>query len=233
MNTRTKPSLVFVFVAIAIMALPWVLAVDIGPQQRIGQLPPIDPASGSLSVYSAGTVTLQAIKADIAQLDKAVADAERLIISNNNRVRELARQNRRVESGWRLDINRERTHSSLVLGPETTEFAPVTSERPVYLPQGGDQVELPLLYGQSATVEVDHGEFSRNGDYSWSGHLQDYGSDYPIVVTYGDKSSFAMITTPQGSYSMESINGQGWLYKNRAEEELGQLGVKDYLDIDH
>jgi hypothetical protein len=70
-----------------------------------------------------------------------------------------------------------------------------------------------------------------NGDYTWSGHLQGHGTDYPVVMTYGEHSIFATITTPEGSYTMESIDGLGWLYKNPAEVELSNPGAKDFLDV--
>ena len=50
-------------------------------------------------------------------------------------------------------------------------------------------------------------------------------------MTYGADAVFASITTPQGSYSLESVNGSGWIYKNPAEVELTQPGKNDYLEV--
>jgi hypothetical protein len=40
------------------------------------------------------------------------------------------------------------------------------------------------------------------------------------------------VTTPEGSYTMESIDGSGWLYKNPAEIELSIAGAPDFLEVD-
>lgn len=97
-------------------------------------------------------------------------------------------------------------------------------------PEPGAQVKLPLLEGQSVTADVKHAVVTPNGDYSWSGHLAGYGTDYPITMTYGESAAFSMITTPEGSYTMETINGVGWLYKNPSELELREPGSTHGLE---
>ncbi len=103
-------------------------------------------------------------------------------------------------------------------------------QHPESIPQIGEQVELPMLHGQKVMVDVQSIATSPNGDQSWSGHLQGQGTDYPVIMTYGEHSIFAMITTPEGSYSMVSVDGLGWLYKNPSEFELSAAGSKDYLE---
>lgn len=107
------------------------------------------------------------------------------------------------------------------------------NQHPETTPQVGETVSLPMLNGKSILVDVKSTTLNPNGDKSWSGHLQGYGEDYPIIMTYGEHAIFAMITTPEGSYTMESTDGVGWLYKNPSELELSDAGSNDFLEIPH
>ncbi|MES2823060.1 MAG: hypothetical protein V4732_05645 [Pseudomonadota bacterium] len=105
------------------------------------------------------------------------------------------------------------------------------SPRPERFPQVGEKMTLPMLYGKKVVVEVQSISTSPNGDQTWSGHLQGQGTDYPVVMTYGEHAVFATITTPEGSYSMESVDGLGWLYKNPSEFELSDTNANDFLEV--
>lgn len=107
------------------------------------------------------------------------------------------------------------------------------NQHPTQTPQVGETVSLPMLNGKKILVDVQTTSLNPNGDKSWSGHLQGYGEDYPIVMTYGQNLIFATITTPEGSYTMESADGVGWLYKNPSELELSDASSKDFLEIPH
>lgn len=118
------------------------------------------------------------------------------------------------------------------LSEKISDYAIVQLEQhPAQFPGVGEQIQLPMLNGQSVIANVQSTTTNPNGDYTWSGHVQGYGSDYPVVMTYGEHSIFATITTPEGSYTMESIDGLGWLYKNPAEIELSNPGAKDFLEV--
>jgi hypothetical protein len=118
------------------------------------------------------------------------------------------------------------------LSEKITDYAIVELEQhPAQLPAVGEQIKLSMLNGQQLVADVQSTTTNPNGDYTWSGHLQGYGTDYPVVMTYGERSIFATITTPEGSYTMESLDGLGWLYKNPAEIELSNPGAKDFLDV--
>ncbi|GGY74331.1 hypothetical protein GCM10011613_19650 [Cellvibrio zantedeschiae] len=118
------------------------------------------------------------------------------------------------------------------LSEKISDYAIVQLEQnPEQLPAVGQQIQLPMLNGQSVVANVESTTTNPNGDYTWSGHLQGYGTDYPVVMTYGEHSIFATITTPQGSFTMESIDGLGWLYKNPAEIELSNPGANDFLEV--
>lgn len=117
---------------------------------------------------------------------------------------------------------------------DVIEYAAITidMEKPYY-PQPGEQLDLHLPGDLSVRVNVRSSHPNPNGDYSWRGYLDGYGNEYPIVMTYGQNSVFATVTTPQGSYTLESINGRGWIYKNPSEFELSEPGATDYLEIPH
>lgn len=119
--------------------------------------------------------------------------------------------------------------SSVIRDYEVVEINP----HPATTPQAGETVSLPMLHGQKILVDVQATTVNPNGDKSWSGHLQGYGEDYPIIMTYGEHAIFATITTPEGSYTMESTDGIGWLYKNPSEFELSDASSKDFLEIPH
>jgi hypothetical protein len=123
------------------------------------------------------------------------------------------------------------TTPKIPLSEKIVDYAIVEIEQhPAQFPATGEQVNLPMLNGQQLVANVQSTTTNPNGDYTWSGHLQGYGTDYPVVMTYGEHSIFATITTPEGSYTMESLDGLGWLYKNPAEIELSNPGATDFLD---
>ncbi|MEE2733240.1 MAG: hypothetical protein VYA55_20645 [Pseudomonadota bacterium] len=135
-----------------------------------------------------------------------------------------------VNRPWQPDPKQQRT-PTFMLHDDVREYEVVNTDAATTYPGEGERVQLTLLNGKQVTVNVKNSQVTRNGDYSWSGHLDGYGDDYPVVMTYGKTSTFAMITTPEGSYSMESVEGVGWLYKNPAEHELTRPGHEDFLEI--
>jgi hypothetical protein len=126
------------------------------------------------------------------------------------------------------------TDSAFSLHDSVIVYATITidMEKPYY-PQPGEQLDLHLPGDLSVRADVRSSHLNPNGDYSWRGHLNGYDNEYPIVMTYGQNSVFATVTTPQGSYTLESINGRGWIYKNPAEFELSEPDATDYLEIPH
>jgi hypothetical protein len=137
-----------------------------------------------------------------------------------------------AQASWQMAGIKAET-PSIPLSEKISEYAIVDlPQNSAVFPAVGEQISLPMLHGKTLIATVESVTHFPNGDYSWSGHLQGSGSDYPVVMTYGDHSIFATITTPEGSYTMESINGLGWLYKNPAEIELSHPGAKDFLEIE-
>ena len=136
-----------------------------------------------------------------------------------------------TSASWKMGDIKTAT-PKISLNERISAYAIVELEQhPASLPIEGQQIVLPMLNGQQVAVNVQSVITNPNGDYTWSGHLEGYGTDYPVVMTYGENSIFATITTPEGSYTMESIDGLGWLYKNPAEIELSTAGAKDFLEV--
>jgi len=136
-----------------------------------------------------------------------------------------------TSGSWKMGDIKSPT-PKIPLSEQISSYAIVELEQvPATLPIAGQQVILPMLNGQKVIANVQSVVTNPNGDYTWSGHLQGYGDDYPVVMTYGEHSIFATITTPEGSYTMESLDGLGWLYKNPAEIELSTPGAKDFLEV--
>lgn len=131
---------------------------------------------------------------------------------------------------WTFNSGDSGVTPTLTLNPKVKVYSAVTVDpHPDHLPVEGEQIVLPMLNGKSIKVNVESAESNDNGDYIWSGHLDGHNNDYPIVMTYGENTTFATITTPDGSYSLEAVKGVGWLYKNPAEAELTAQGKNDYL----
>ena len=56
-----------------------------------------------------------------------------------------------------------------------------------------------------------------NGDRSWSGHLEGFGTRFPVVYTQGDSATFGTIATPIGLYSLEALGEDAVLYRDERE----------------
>lgn len=136
-----------------------------------------------------------------------------------------------AQPSWQMGSVKSST-PKIPLSEKISEYAIVEVEQhPAQFPSVGEQIQLPMLNGQQLFADVQSTTTNPNGDFTWSGHLQGYGTDYPVIMTYGERSIFATITTPEGSYTMESLDGLGWLYKNPAEIELSNPGAKDFLEV--
>ncbi len=132
---------------------------------------------------------------------------------------------------WKVDDVKSPV-PSIPLNDKVVDYEIVEIDQyPEHFPQVGEHITLPMLNGEKVVVEVKSLSTSPNGDQTWSGHLQGQGTDYPVIMTYGEHAVFATITTPEGSYSMESVDGLGWLYKNPSEFELSDASANDFLEV--
>lgn len=66
----------------------------------------------------------------------------------------------------------------------------------------------------------------------WTGRV-DGAQDYTVIYTVNGRHAFASISAPQGSFSMESVDGKGVVYRNPEMGDVASPGSKDYLLPDH
>lgn len=138
-----------------------------------------------------------------------------------------------VPDAWRI-ADASAVTPIMPLPDAVSIYEPVSidTENLIY-PNADEQTSVILPGGERMQVNVKSSTTNPNGDYTWRGHLSGHGDEYPVVMTYGGNSVFATVTTPQGSYTLESVNGSGWIYKNPSEFELSHPGKNDYLEIPH
>lgn len=163
----------------------------------------------------------------LAQLQAHGSAAVRVLAEANDRLQKDDQPGEAETLARPWETGESGRNPTVPLSNQIREFETVSSRK--LFPKAGDKVELPLLDGTAVTVDVASVKVTESGDYVWSGHLEGRQQDYPVVVTQGPHTSFGMITTPQGSYSMETVDGVGWLYKNPAEPEIST--GRDYLEI--
>lgn len=229
-----------IMAAVASVALSWRAALSVGVALSLGVAlsvlliakaispPHIAPAELPPSAQSLPETAIQA--ADLTQLPVA-PNTNHSPPKTNHSPASANESAAAPQAPWRLaDV--KAGQPAITLSDRIVDYAVVELPQPLtVVPSVGEQVSLPIL-GSLVQAKVESARYLQNGDYSWSGHLDGYGSDYPVVMTYGERSVFATITTPQGSYSMESMEGLGWLYKNPAEIELSAHGSSDFLEVD-
>lgn len=174
------------------------------------------------------TVMLHHGETLVATSDEKIAEVKKAMAT------ELAATTKTTESAtkplWQTAGNKSGT-PNIPLSDKITAYQIIEVEtNPATYPLIGQQISLPLLNGNKVSAKIETIQVHTNGDYSVRGHIDGYGNDYPITMTYGEQHVFATITTPEGSYSMESLNGLGWLYKNPAEPELTMPGNNDFVE---
>lgn len=120
--------------------------------------------------------------------------------------------------------------ASIKLGPKITNSEAVqVDEAQMAELQPGDSIQLPLPGGLTVQAQVERVVDNPNGDRTWFGHVDGEPDGHPVVYTQGKNSAFATINTSNGSYSLESINGSGWIYQNPPDPELNHPGSTDFL----
>lgn len=198
------------------------------PDRQLDEILAANPEMAA-SLESGGLVLLQ-------DSDKALAEAQKALTDSSSKPHDeisekSVNQSPPVRSNaWSHSTQAASPSIPLAQSVSVYQQVDVDMETPAF-PSPGEQVSLALPGNQEVVVNVETGVTNPNGDYTWRGHLEGHGTDYPVVMTYGGASVFATITTPEGSYTMESINGSGWVYKNPSEFELSHAGVNDYLEI--
>lgn len=216
--------------ASALLALAAVVGVLLGANTKVPVATPAPMVDSATDPHTVARVNMQAI-AVLGEADKALAAAQKAIAKSEAKSpaspEDAPFEGREMWSTGNLKA----ANPTIPLNPKISAYTIVEVDaHPATFPAVGDDVAMPMLNGEKVVMEVQSVTTSPNGDFSWAGHLKGHDDDYPVTMTYGAHSTFATITTPQGSYTMESVNGVGWLYKNPAEAELTAPGVNDFLE---
>lgn len=137
---------------------------------------------------------------------------------------------------WQLPSPEEaqKLQPNLPLSEQIKTYSPVKiNSNPSPFPEEGDKLNLPMFNGRTLIAQVESVKVLENGDRVWTGFLEGYGNDFPVVMTYGETLTFATIHTPEGSYALEAKEGVGWLYKNPSIVELSGPNYVDALIPTH
>lgn len=82
----------------------------------------------------------------------------------------------------------------------------------------GSLVPLELPGGERYLARVENLIAHEDGDRSWTGHLDGFGSLHPVIFTQGDVATFATIAAPGGLYALEAYGEDGVLFRDEREE---------------
>ncbi|CAA6810323.1 MAG: Unknown protein [uncultured Sulfurovum sp.] len=96
----------------------------------------------------------------------------------------------------------------------------------------GDIIKLPALgqveYEAKITKKISH----KNGSTSVTGNLVgDQNEKHSVILTEGKSTSYASISTPEGAFEIQTINGVGYVYSVKDIEN--QYVDPDKKDILH
>ena len=80
----------------------------------------------------------------------------------------------------------------------------------------GDIVSLPNMGTGEFNAKINTKKTHKNGSVTLTGNLVDSGNKYAVVLTEGKNMSFGTVTTPNGSFEIETRNGVGYVYATDA-----------------
>ncbi|HEY8037310.1 MAG TPA: zinc-dependent metalloprotease family protein [Methylobacter sp.] len=114
--------------------------------------------------------------------------------------------------------------------PEKYRDFPAGSVTPVNLPvdaimkvQKGSTVTLDLPMGQF-NVAHDHTVNEDDGSKTWVGHLSDEGEGYRVFLSQGAGGTMGIVTTPDGTYNIESDKAGTYLVDTAKLQHAGYEG---------
>lgn len=227
-----KALLLLVPLAVTIVVISHYLQVTSEPERLNDHLGALDPNSLKSDDY---TVQVEKHQQALEQLKDSLSLAEisQMGVSSEvhqNGRRVLKQQN--VEQPWTLSAPTTDI-ADFYLDGSIKNYEPVTLARhdTANRVSVGDNLVIPLPEGLSVEVSVVKSSENSMGGYTWQGYLKGHNDDYPVIFTEGATSSFATITTPTGSYTMESVNGLGWIYQNPSMDSLNPQNFSDQLEL--
>ncbi|CAA6814404.1 MAG: Unknown protein [uncultured Sulfurovum sp.] len=96
----------------------------------------------------------------------------------------------------------------------------------------GDIIKLPTLGQVEYEAKISKKVTHKNGSTSVTGNLiGDQNTQHAIILTEGKNTSYASISTPEGAFEIETINGIGYVYS--VQDIENQYIDRDKEDILH
>lgn len=98
----------------------------------------------------------------------------------------------------------------------------------------GDKVTLPYMGTGEYEAEISSKTTHANGSVSVTGNLLDGTNQYSVVLTEGKNTTFGTVTTPDGSFEIETKDGQGYVYStDEIDKKWIDHSHSDALHPDH
>ncbi|MDD5410973.1 MAG: zinc-dependent metalloprotease family protein [Methylobacter sp.] len=102
---------------------------------------------------------------------------------------------------------------------------------------------MALGKGKTAKFDSPLGQFNiahdntvqeADGSKTWVGHLADEGQGYRMLVSEGPAGVMGHVTTPEGTFNLESVNGQTFMVDTSKLDQVGYTGdtIHSTMDAD-
>jgi putative lipase involved disintegration of autophagic bodies len=93
-----------------------------------------------------------------------------------------------------------------------------------------DTLTLPNIEGVDYTIVISSIVKNSDNSHSLTGQFKDEGIAYTTTITKSTQSSYITLSTPQGTYEIETENGVGYIYKTSdIRKHLQKPNVNDVI----
>ncbi len=97
----------------------------------------------------------------------------------------------------------------------------------------GDTITLPFVDDAKYRAKISDKIIHKDGSTSITGNLINRDKKYSVVLTQGKNSSFGSLTTPEGTYEIEVLNGKGYVYSvNDIDKKRIDYSKEDVIQVD-
>jgi uncharacterized repeat protein (TIGR02543 family) len=93
-----------------------------------------------------------------------------------------------------------------IVGREAVQLNRAIADLPLHA-----KVRFSLPRGVTYELVYDGRQDHPSGNVTWKGYLKDYGDDYRVVITFGDRGVSGRILTPDGEFLVDSDANGEWL----------------------
>ena len=93
-----------------------------------------------------------------------------------------------------------------------------------------DTLTLPNIEGVDYTIVISSVVKNSDDSHSLTGHFKDEGISYTTTITKSTQSSYITLSTPQGTYEIETQDGVGYIYRTSdIRKHLQKPNVNDVI----